>query len=80
MRRQVAGVQRVVDGVAGAGMVELEAQEFRRGQAVAGPAESDARVGEGSQVNSHWFGERAGCESSQASNSGAGFRPRVVRR
>lgn len=80
VRRQVARVQSLVDGIAGAGMIELEAQEFGGGQAVTGPAESDARVGEGSQVNSHWFGVRLGCESSQASNSGAGFRPSVERR
>lgn len=80
MRRQVARVQSLVDGIAGAGMIELEAQEFGGGQAVTGPAQGDARVGEGSQVNSHWFGVRLGCESSQASNSGAGFRPSVERR
>ena len=68
-----------VDGVAGAGVIQLKTEEFGGGQAVSGAAEGDAGGGEEFQVNSHGVGLRAGMDSSQASNSGAGLRPRVER-
>ena len=63
-----------------AGMVETEAQYLADGQAVAGAAQCDPCRREGFQVNSHGSGISGTWRSSQASNSGAGRRPRTRRR
>ena len=79
-RLEARRIEDLIDGVPGAGMIELEAQQLGSRQAVAGAAERDAGGCERSQVNSHGVASRSGRCSSQASNSGAGFNPRTERR
>src|SRR4051794_15851194 len=74
------GIERLVYGIAGARVVELEAQQLAGRQAMARAAQRDSRGRVRSQVNSHGSGFNCGGRSSHASNSGAGLRPRTERR
>src|SRR5436305_4909023 len=73
-------IKRLVNGVAGAGMIELEAQQLPGRQAMPGATQRHARGRVRSQVNSHGSGFNCGRRASQASNSGAGLRPSTDRR
>ena len=74
-------VQLLVNGVAGAGMVQLEAQQLGGGQAVAAAAQGHAGGGELFSGKQPCAREKAGARAaSQASNSGAGLRPSTLRK